>query len=370
MDFKSLGVKANYVKALKEMNILEPTPIQKEVLPILFSQSRDMIAQAQTGTGKTLAFGLPVLESVNLEKKKIQALILAPTRELGQQIAKQLFKFTKYNSDKIFTECVYGGEKIELQESRLSRTTHVLVATPGRLIELMQKGKVSLVHVKTIVLDEADEMLSMGFQKDLEKILESIPGAQCRWLFSATMPHKVIEISRKYLSPAAHKIEIGLNKVVNPNIQHQYIECVEEEKLNVLTQFLKTQKKGRGVIFCRTKKASDKLAKQLKAKNFATELINGDLTQKERDKVMRAFKNESLQYLIATDLAARGIDVPNLSFVVHYEQPDQDEYYTHRSGRTARAGKTGVSLNIVSGKEVKQIRYYEKLFGLNFIEIT
>lgn len=328
--FKQLGVDSNYIKSFKDLGITQPTEIQEKTLPILLNENTDFIGQAQTGTGKTLAFGVPLLAKINPDRKVVQALVLSPTRELGQQIAKQFFKFTKY-TDKIFTECVYGGERIELQIPRLKRPTHVIVATPGRLLELMQKGIISLENVKTVVLDEADEMLSMGFQKDLEKILSTIPNAQNKWLFSATMPHGIVEIARKYLSPIAKGVHLNKKKIVNEKIQHQYIQVLDEEKLDVLLDFLDSQKKNRGVIFCRTKKASDKLSKQLIARNHQTAVINGDLTQKERDKVMRAFQNESLKYIVATDLAARGIDVQNLAFVVHYELPDKDEYYTHRS---------------------------------------
>lgn len=367
-SFKQLGVDTNFIKSFKELGIVEPTEIQEKTIPVLLNENTDFIGQAQTGTGKTLAFGIPLLSKINPNKKLVQALVLSPTRELGQQIAKQFFKFTKY-TDKIFTECVYGGEKIDIQIGRLQRPTQVIVATPGRLIDLMNRGVISLEEVKTVVLDEADEMLSMGFQKDLEKILSSIPNAQNKWLFSATMPHGIVEISRKYLSPVAKGVHLNKKKIVNDKIQHQYIQVLDEEKLDVLLDFLESQQKTRGVIFCRTKKASTKLAKQLKAKNHETEAINGDLTQKERDKVMRAFQNKTLKYIVATDLAARGIDVHNLGFVVHYELPDKDEYYTHRSGRTARGGKSGLSFVIANGKEMKQVRYYQRALGISFIEV-
>lgn len=367
--FKSLGVKPEFIKAFKELNIFEPTEIQERAIPVLFKKNTDLIGQAQTGTGKTLAFGIPLLNKINPKEGKIQGLILSPTRELGQQIAKQLFKFTKY-SDKIFTEAVYGGEKIDIQIGRLQRPTHIVVATPGRLLDLIERGVINLDAVKTIVLDEADEMLSMGFKDDLEKILSKTFAVQNKWMFSATMPHGVVEIAKKYMAENAVRIHLNPKSIVNANIQHQYIQCLEEEKLLVMTDFLKSQKNRRGVIFCKTKKATEKLAKQLKAKNFETAPLNGDLTQKEREKVLRAFKNETYNFIIATDVAARGIDVPNLSYVVHYELPDQDEYYTHRSGRTARGGKNGISFVIAAGKDLKQIRYYQKALNISFVEIN
>lgn len=366
--FKELGVSKNLIKGLNELNIINPTEIQQQVIPLLLNENTDLVGQAQTGTGKTAAYGLPLLQKINPANKTIQALVLCPTRELGQQVAKQLFKFTKY-TDKIFTEAVYGGEQIDRQINALKRPTHIVVATPGRLVDLVKRKAIDIRNVKTVVLDEADEMLSMGFKDDLNRILDGLAVAKNKWLFSATMPHGIKQIVNQHLSAEAHRIEISGKNVVNKNISHQYVICEEVDKLQVLIQFLKTQKNDRGLIFCKTKAATQKLALQLKAKNVATDAIHGDLKQKERDKVMRAFKNESLQILIATDLAARGIDVEALTYVVHYQLPDQDEYYTHRSGRTARAGRDGVSLAIVTNREVKQIRYFEKALGISFSQV-
>lgn len=360
--FADLGIGKDFEKGLMDLNIIEPTAIQKQVIPLLMAGSTDLVGQAQTGTGKTAAFGLPLLHKIDPKVKKVQALILCPTRELGMQIAKQLFRFTKY-SDKIFTEAVYGGEKIDIQIGKLARPTHIIVATPGRLIDLIKRKVVDLYNVKTVVLDEADEMLSMGFKKDLEKILSYCKNANNKWLFSATMPQGIQQIVKDFLAYNAHKVEISTENATNELIDHQYVVCDEKEKLGMLLHFLKAQGKNRGVIFCKTKAATQKLALQLIAKNVASDAIHGDLQQKERDKVMRAFKNESLQFLVATDLAARGIDIDSLSFVVHYQMPDHAEYYTHRSGRTARAGKKGVSLSIVDQKELKSLRFFEKTLG-------
>lgn len=368
VNFEDLGVRKDFVKGLKELNIVEPTDIQSEVIPLLLSESTDLVGQAQTGTGKTAAYGLPLLHKIDSSKKYVQGLILCPTRELGQQIAKQLFKFTKY-TDKIFTEAVYGGAKIEIQIANLKRPTHIVVATPGRLIDLLNKKAVDLSHVKTIVLDEADEMLSMGFKKELDEILKHLKKAENKWLFSATMPHGIKEIVNNHLSEDALRIEVSADKIVNTKIEHQYLISDDADKLQIVLQFLRSNKENRGVIFCKTKNATQKLAKQLQAKNIATDAIHGDLPQKERDKVMRAFKNETLQILIATDLAARGIDIEALSFVLHYQLPDQVEYYTHRSGRTARAGKEGVSLCIVNAVEMKQLRFFEKELKITFNQV-
>ncbi len=366
--FENLGISADLIKGLNELNIHKPTPIQEKTIPFLLEKGSDFIGQAQTGTGKTAAFGLPILMKVNPKVPKIQALVLSPTRELSQQIAKQLFKFTKYCDQKIFVEAVFGGEKIEIQTKRLNRPTHIVVATPGRLIDLLNRKALSLDDVKTIVLDEADEMLSMGFKKELDTILKHTKGKRHTWLFSATMPSGILEIINKYMAYDAHKVQVDKESVVNRAIDHFYKTCDPNDKLNVLIQFLKSQGENRGVIFCKTKVMAQTLAKQLQAKNVMAEAIEGDMQQREREKVMRAFKNEKLRILVATDLAARGIDVEGLSYVVHYQLPDQIEYYTHRSGRTARAGKSGLSLSLVTKDEMKNLRFIEKNLGINILE--
>ena len=368
-SFSSLGIKSEFIKGLNDLKISEPTEIQKKVIPLILGKEGDLIGQAQTGTGKTAAFGLPILDKIDTSKPQVQALILSPTRELGIQIAKQLFKFTKYCDKKIFTEAVYGGEQIEKQISKLRRPTHIVVATPGRLLDLIRRKAVDIRFVKTVVLDEADEMLSMGFKKELEEILGSLRDARSKWLFSATMPSGIQEIANRFLSKDALKIQVSSNDVVNKNIDHQFVVCSESDKLYTLLSFIKSQGENRGVIFCKTKVVTQKLAKQLIAKNIATDAIHGDLQQRERDKVMRAFKNKSLQILVATDLAARGIDIEALSYVAHYTLPDKEEYYTHRSGRTARAGKKGLSISFVTDKELKQLRFFEKALKINLSQV-
>lgn len=367
-NFKDIGISKDLVKGLAEMGIVQPTDIQEQVIPILLQGHVHLVGQAQTGTGKTAAFGLPLLQQIDTSKNYIQGLILCPTRELGKQIAKQLFKFTKY-SEKIFTEAVYGGEHIEKQMGRLARTTHIIVATPGRLIDLVNKNAIDLSQVKTLILDEADEMLSMGFKKDLEQILEFSGHVENKWLFSATIPADIEKMIATHLSAEAIRLQLSGKNVVNEQIEHKYLVCEPEEKLYVLMQFINSEKSSRGVIFCKTKATTKKLAKQLLAKNILVDAIHGDLLQKERDKVMRAFKNESINILVATDVAARGIDVEGLSYVVHYELPQNEEYYTHRAGRTARAGKQGLSLCIVDHTESKQIKFYERNLGIKFSRI-
>ncbi|MFA7274607.1 MAG: DEAD/DEAH box helicase [Crocinitomicaceae bacterium] len=367
-NFEQLGIHPNYIKGLTELNILVPTEIQSKVIPILLETNRDLVGQAQTGTGKTAAYGLPLLAKIDPNVNEIQALILCPTRELGQQVAKQLFKFTKY-STKIFTEAVYGGEKIDKQISSLTRPTHIVVATPGRLIDLVHRKAIDIRKVKTIVLDEADEMLSMGFKAELDEILTSLHGLENRWLFSATMPAGIQDMVKKHLSADAHNVKVSGKNIVNNQISHSYLVCEENEKLNALLALIQSEYKKQGLVFCKTKAATQKLTKQLLAKNISADCIHGDLGQKERDKAMRAFKNGSAQILVATDLAARGIDVSDLAYVAHYQLPESEEYYTHRSGRTARAGKEGLSLVLVTPNDIKQIRFYERNLGITFKQI-
>ena len=366
--FAQLGISEDLIRGLAEMGIETPTPIQSKTIPLCLPRNKDLVGKAQTGTGKTAAYGLPLLMNLNPAHNAVQALVLCPTRELAQQVAKQLFKFTKY-SDKVFIESVYGGEKIDIQINKLSRPTHVIVATPGRLVDLMKRGIVSLNQVKTLVLDEADEMLSMGFRRELDFILKEAQHTQARWLFSATIPPAVKDILNKHISGSAHFIEISPEKSVNPRIAHQYVMAEEDQKLDMLLSFLRAHPDDRGIIFTRTKKASTLLHKQMEARNKTVGLLNGDMKQVEREKVLRGFKNKSLQYVIATDIAARGIDVAGLEFVVHYQMPDQDDYYTHRAGRTARAGQSGVSLVLASKQDLKAIKYLAKKLKISFSQV-
>lgn len=366
--FADLGVSDTYLKALEELGIVNPTEIQIKAIPFLIAKRTDFIGQAQTGTGKTAAFGLPILHAIDPDDAHIQALILSPTRELGQQIAKQLFKFTKYGPKKIFIESVYGGARIDQQISALRRPTHILVATPGRLVDLLEKKAIDLSYIKTLVLDEADEMLSMGFKKDLDTILSFTAGKRYTWLFSATMPSSIKAIIKSYMSPDAMRVVINKHDVINNDIEHKYITCESEKKPEVLFGFLKTQGENRGLIFCRTKADAQSVAKRLIARNINADSLHGDMLQKERDKVMRAFKNSKLQILVATDLAARGIDVKELAYVVHYSLPESTEYYTHRSGRTGRAGNKGLSFIMITSREQATLKRIERELGIKIKE--
>ena len=367
-NFKLLGISPDIVKRLHELGIVKPTEIQQQVIPLLLQGNTDLVGQAQTGTGKTIAFGLPLLHKIDSKKSCVQGLILCPTRELCQQVAKQLFRFTKY-SEKIFTEAVYGGSKIDKQIFNLTRTTHIVVATPGRLIDLVRRKAVDLSHIRIVVLDEADEMLSMGFKKELDQVLDFLPDLESKWLFSATMPHGIKQIINEHMSLNSHRITVSSNNVVNDKIDHKFVVCDDAEKFNILLQFLSSVKEQRGIVFCRTRKETQNIASKLIAKNISADAIHGDLLQKERDKVMRALKNETLNIIVATDIAARGIDVANLTYVVHYQLPDQDEYYTHRSGRTARAGNEGISLVLANSYDMRKVRDYEKKLRVTFSKV-
>ncbi len=368
-NFKELGVSGKLIKALEENNIITPTEIQNVAIPHLLQNGGDFIGQAQTGTGKTAAFGIPLLQYVDPKIEKIQGLVLAPTRELAKQIAKQLFRFARYSPERIFTEAVYGGDPIEKQRAALNRPTHIVVATPGRLIDLLKIKALDLSAVRIAILDEADEMLSMGFKKDLETILGHLSVKRRTWLFSATMPKALRQLIKNYMSDDAHAIRIDRRNVVNSNIEHQYVICRIEDKFSEITQYLKAQKEDRGLVFCRSRAGTNNLAKHLQEEGFLVGVLQGELSQKDREKVMRGFKKKRTQILVATDVCARGIDVENLQFVVHHQLPDQIEYYTHRSGRTARAGKSGVSIAFITGTDMKRLKEIEKELQIRFKKI-
>ena len=365
-NFKELGVSAKLIKALSENKIVTPTEVQRVAIPHLLQEGGDFIAQAQTGTGKTAAFGVPLLQYIDPRIQKIQGLVLAPTRELAQQIGKQLFRFTRYYPDRIFSECVYGGEAIEIQQANLNRSTHIVVATPGRLIDLLKAKALDLSSVRIAILDEADEMLSLGFKKDLETILGHLPGKRRTWLFSATMPKALRQIIKGYMSPVAHTVRVDRKNVVNPNIDHQFVICRIEEKFTEITRCIEARGEERGLVFCRSRAGTVNLAKHLTDEGFSVGVIQGELSQREREKVMRSFKKSRTQILVSTDVSARGIDVEDLKFVIHHQLPDQIEYYTHRSGRTARAGKSGVSIAFITGLDVKRLKEIERELDIRF----
>jgi len=367
--FKDIGITDGYRKGLAELGIEEPTEVQAKTIPKLLGKTTDFIVQAQTGTGKTAAFGLPLLASVDAGSPQIQIVVLAPTRELAKQVQKQLFRFTKY-TERIFSEVVCGGDKIDRQIESLKRPTQVLVATPGRLMDLLRRKAVDLSQVKTLVLDEADEMLKLGFRDDIESIMKITKGGRNIWLFSATMPPGIKKMIGKYLASDAPFLKIDKKHIVNPNIQHQYVLCKEGEKLEYIVEFLQDHGEQRGLVFCRTRADTIAFGKELDTRSISCVVLHGDLMQTERDKIMRMFKKERARILVTTDVAARGIDVEGLSFVIHHQLPEKNDYYTHRSGRTARAGKTGVSLAFISRFDEKKIAQLEKQLGISFREIA
>jgi ATP-dependent RNA helicase DeaD len=366
--FKELGIPADLVKGLEELGIITPTEVQARSIPFLIKNGGDFCAQAQTGTGKTAAFGLPLLTKINPKKPEIQGLVIAPTRELAKQIAKQLFRYTKY-SDKIFVETLTGGEPMDRQIVNLKRPTHIVVATPGRLIDLIMKKALTLVNVKHLVLDEADEMLSMGFKKQLVTIFGLTRARRSTWLFSATFPDSINALIKGAMPGQPETLKVDKAHVVNQNIDHRFVVCGKDEKNEFLAEFLERRRDERGLIFVRTKAGAVALGRQLEKLGFPVDVIQGDLSQRERDKVMRGFKNERTRILIATDVAARGIDVEGLTFVIHYQLPEQLEYYTHRSGRTARAGKKGTSIALIDPRERKKIGKFEEALAVAFTEI-
>ncbi|MES2476819.1 MAG: DEAD/DEAH box helicase [Verrucomicrobiota bacterium] len=367
--FEELGIPADLRQGISELGILQPTEIQDKAIPFLIEKGTDLIAQAQTGTGKTAAFGLPLLMRVNPAVAEVQALVVAPTRELAKQIGKQLFRYTKHCPRKIFVEVLCGGDNFDRQVESLKRPTHIVVATPGRLVDLIHKKALTLAAVKYLVLDEADEMLSMGFKKELLKIFGLTRGRRATWLFSATIPDAIHGLVKDCMSDKPHQIKIDKAHVVNRDIDHKFVTLSRDEKTDFISNYLGGRDEQRGVIFCRTKAGAIVLGKQLVTRGHPVAVLQGDLTQKERDTIMRSFKKERFRFLVATDVAARGIDVEGLSFVIHHQLPEQTEYYTHRSGRTARAGKKGSSIVLIEPRERAKLKGLESELGLEFQEI-
>ena len=365
--FKELGLSDEILKVLEEMQFVTPSDIQQESIPQLIQGDRDFIGLAQTGTGKTAAFGLPLIEMVDPNEKHTQALVLAPTRELGRQIAEQLGKFSKYTKGlKVLP--VYGGAAIVNQMRELKKPTHIIIATPGRLIDLIKRKAVKLDQLRYLVLDEADEMVSMGFKEELDEILSYTPETKQTWLFSATMAKEIKRIVSKYMDDPI-EVKINSEDKVNVNIKHQFVVTKNHDKTEGLTRLLDMDADMRGVVFCRTRRDTQELAEALLKKGYAADALHGDLSQQQRDRVMGRFKKHALQVLIATDVAARGIDVDDLTHVFHFNLPDEDAYYTHRSGRTARAGKKGISLAFIGAKETHRLKRLEKTLGIEFKHI-
>jgi len=365
--FSQLGLSPKTVEVLEKIGFKSPTPVQEKAIPQLLSPTPiDFIGLAQTGTGKTAAFGLPLIELIDSDNPNTQALIMAPTRELGQQIAQQLVSFSQ--NHRINIEVVYGGAAISNQIKALKRPTQIVVATPGRLIDLIGRKAIRLDQVQYVVLDEADEMLNMGFKEDIDDILSFTPSNRVTWLFSATMPSEIRRIVSKYMKNPA-EVSIDRQEQTNKDITHKYIITKTSNKLAALRRFLDIQPEMRGVMFCRTKRETQEIADELSTQGYAVEALHGDLSQQQRDMVMKRFKTRSMQLLIATDVAARGIDVNDLTHVIHHTLPDQMESYTHRSGRTGRAGKKGISLVFINPREARKITDLERRLKVSFEKI-
>ena len=363
-SFKQLGLSNEILRVLSELGFEKPTEIQEQAIPLLLFGDTDLIGLAQTGTGKTAAFALPLLEQIDPSERYTQGLILAPTRELGRQIAEQIQIFSKY-LDRVNVLAVYGGAPIVTQIKKLKQPQHIIIATPGRLIDLIKRRAVRLEQLRFLVLDEADEMMNMGFKEEVDTILEYTPEHKSTWLFSATMPPPIKKVVKKYMDSPA-EVRVNQKNEVNVNIEHLFANVRPRDKREALTRFLEIDDNMRGVVFCRTKRETQDLAESLLVKGFKADALHGDLSQPQRDRVMRRFKEHELQVLIATDVAARGIDVNDLTHVFHFSLPDDLSYYTHRSGRTARAGKKGISIAFVDGREGYRIRRLEKDLGIKF----
>lgn len=363
--FKEIGVAKDLCKGINEMGFINPTEVQEQSIPFLLLENRDLISLAQTGTGKTAAFGLPVIQKTELKNKYVQSIILCPTRELCIQICKDLETYSKYVSG-IKILAVYGGTNIDTQIKSLNKGVHIVVGTPGRTKDLIKRKVLKLELVDKVVLDEADEMLSMGFKDDLDFILERTRDNRQTMLFSATISKEVKSISKRYMSDAK---EISVSKINSgaKNIEHHIYNVSSRNKYEALKRIADFNPNIYGIVFCRTKRHTKDIANKFMAEGYNADAIHGDLSQNQRDEVMQRFRNKSLQILIATDVAARGLDVDDITHVINYSLPDDPEVYIHRSGRTARAGKSGISIAISNESERRKIKSIEKKGGIKFV---
>lgn len=363
-DFNELGVAPELLKAIKELGFEHPMPIQEMVIPHLLNEDGDVVGLAQTGTGKTAAFGLPVLQRINPDSDKAQALIIAPTRELCLQIAGDLADFSKYQ-DNVRILPVYGGSSIESQIRALRKGVQVIVATPGRLIDLIKRGEVKLNDVHTVILDEADEMLNMGFLDDINEILSHVPEERKMLMFSATMPKEIANIAKRFMNNPVEFVAGNKNEGAK-NVKHIYYMVKAHDKYLALKRIADNNPDIYGIIFCRTRKETQEIADKLINDGYNADCLHGDLSQQQRDLAMKKFREHVTQLLVATDVAARGLDVDDLTHVINYGLPDDVAVYTHRSGRTGRANKTGVSVAIIHSREKRKLREIEKIIGKEF----
>ena len=363
-SFLNFSLKSELLKSIKELGFNSPTPIQSKVIPHLMSSDQDLIASAQTGTGKTAAFGLPLLDLTNTKVTNVQTLILCPTRELCIQITNDLLSYSKYLKN-INILSVYGGVKIEKQIKSLKKGPQIVVGTPGRTNDLIRRKKLIIGNIDRLILDEADEMLSMGFKEDLEAIIQQTPKKKQILLFSATMTQKVVGVTKKYMK---NSLEIAVSRVnrAADNVEHIYYVVKPRDRYEVVKRIADMNPDIYGIVFCRTRRETKDIAIKLMNDHYNADTIHGDLSQSERDDVMRRFRKGQLQILVATDVAARGLDVEDLTHVINYNLPDDDEIYIHRSGRTGRAGKKGVSIAIINGRNMRKLKDIERTSKISF----
>ena len=369
MTFSELGLSPALIQAVDALGFQQPTPVQEAAIPFLLDEQGDLMALAQTGTGKTAAFGFPLLHFLSSsanskDNNTTRALLLAPTRELCLQIANDLKQYARF-LPKIHIVAVYGGEDIRKQLMQLDRPPQIIVATPGRLLDLLRRGKVSLASIEYLVLDEADEMLNMGFQEDIETILRQLPEEHRTMLFSATMPREIAQIGKQYMHNA-HEIQIGERNAGTENVEHIYYVCRASDRYLTLKRIVDYNPEIYGIIFCRTKADTQEVAEKLIKDGYNADALHGDLTQVARDNVMQRFRLRAVRLLVATDVAARGLDVNCLTHVINYQLPDDPEVYTHRSGRTGRAQQRGISISILHQRETRRIRNLERMLHREF----
>ena len=356
LTFKDLGLSKSIERAVEDMGFEEATPIQAQAIPYVL-EGRDVIGQAQTGTGKTAAFGIPALELLDSSSKKVQVIVLCPTRELANQVAEELSKLARYQKSKILP--IYGGQPIDRQIKALRKGVHIVIGTPGRVMDHIQRRTLKLDSVKMLVLDEADEMLDMGFREDIEFILEHVPEEKQTILFSATMPKPILKLTKKYKTNP-QMIKTIHKKLTVPQVEQFYFEVRNHAKTEVLCRLIDIYNFKSSLVFCNTKKSVDKQVETLKARGYLADGMHGDMRQTQRERVMASFKKGDIETLIATDVAARGIDIENIEAVFNYDIPQDEESYIHRIGRTGRAGKGGIALTFASGKEIHKIKSIQK----------
>ncbi len=365
-EFKKIGLEENLLLAVEKMGFETPSEVQSKTVPILLEKDTDLVALAQTGTGKTAAFGFPMIQKIDINSKKTQGLILSPTRELCLQITNELKQYGQFHKGLNIT-AIYGGASITDQARSVKKGSQIIVATPGRMKDMINRNLVNISQIKYGVLDEADEMLNMGFYEDITDILSFTPKEKNTWLFSATMPKEVSNIARKFMSKPV-EITVGTKNVGSDQVSHEYYLVNSRDRYAALKRLVDANPQIFSVVFCRTKRDTQKVAEKLIEDGYNAGALHGDLSQSQRDLVMKSFRNKQIQFLVATDVAARGIDVDNITHVINYQLPDEIETYTHRSGRTGRAGKTGISLVIVSKSELRKIGNIQKKIKKEFIK--